>query len=74
MVKYMNMTEDEIDAEIEKIEQELIKIQEMNTLTSKDFDRQTKKIKKLKRKVNDLICVLEVEHFLEAGPEGKDPI
>lgn len=74
MLKYMNMTEDEIDAEIEKIEQELIEIQEMNTLTSKDFDRQTKKIKKLKRKVNDLICVLEVEHFLEAGPEGKDPI
>lgn len=74
MVKYMNMTDDEIDAEIQKIEQELIKIQEMNTLTSKDFDKQTKKIKKLKSKVNDLICVLEVEHFLEAGPEGKDPI
>lgn len=74
MVKYVNMTEDEIDAEIEKIEQELIKIQEMNTLTSKDFDRQTKKIEKLKSKVNDLICVLEVEHFLESGPEGKDPI
>jgi polyhydroxyalkanoate synthesis regulator phasin len=74
MVKYMNMTSDEIDAEIAKIEKNLAKIQNMNTLTSKDFDKQTKKIKQLKKKVNDLICVLEVEHFLEAGPEGKDPI
>ena len=68
------MTSDEIDAEIAKIEKNLDKIQNMNTLTSKDFDKQTKKIKQLKKKVNDLICVLEVEHFLEAGPEGKDPI
>ena len=68
------MTSDEIDAEIAKIEKNLAKIQNMNTLTSKDFDKQTKKIKQLKKKVNDLICVLEVEHFLEAGPEGKDPI
>jgi hypothetical protein len=74
MVKYMNMTEDEIDAEIEKIEREFDKIQMMKTLTNEDIDKQSAKLAKLTSTINDLMCVLQVEHFLEAGPGGKDPI
>lgn len=66
---------DEIDAEIEEIERELERIQKqnMNFLSSDEIEKQDKAIKKLKNRISELICILEVEHFLEVGPCGKDP-
>ena len=67
------MTSDEIDAEIENLELQLDELAEQTASSYEDIIDKELKIKQLSKKLKDLICVLEVEHFLEAGPLGKDP-
>lgn len=67
------MTEEEIDNEYDKLVKQYEKLLKLPTNTIDEINRKQKLIKKLKAKVNDLICIGEVEHFLEHGPMGKDP-
>jgi hypothetical protein len=74
MVEYLNMTSDEIDLEIEKLTSQLDKISDHEAYSYEDVINKEKQINKISRKLKDLICVLEVEHFLEVGPQGTDPL
>jgi hypothetical protein len=38
------------------------------------FSRLEKNLKQLRREVDYAICEVEVDHFLEHGPGGVDPI
>jgi len=73
MLEYLNMTSDEIDIEIEELTVQLDKIRDVKASSYEDVINKEKQLDKISRKLKDLLCVLEVEHFLEAGPEGKDP-
>jgi hypothetical protein len=35
--------------------------------------KKQKLLTNLKKQIDSLVCVLEVEHFLENGPNGQDP-
>jgi hypothetical protein len=67
------MTEDEIDNEYNKLVVQYSKVLALPTNTITEINRKQKLLKKLKAQVADLICIGEVEHFLENGPMGKDP-
>jgi hypothetical protein len=67
------MTEDEIENEYVKLTEKYEKVLNLPTNTIDEINRKQKLIKKLKNQVAELICIGEVEHFLENGPMGKDP-
>lgn len=67
------MTSDEIDLEIEKLTSQLDKISNLETYSYEDVLSKERQVKKISKRLKDLVCVLEVEHFLQAGPEGVDP-
>jgi hypothetical protein len=67
------MTEDEIENEYVKLTAKYEKVLTLPTYTIDEINRKQKLIKQLKDQVNNLICIGEVEHFLENGPMGKDP-
>jgi peptidoglycan hydrolase CwlO-like protein len=67
------MTEDEIENEYVKLTAKYEKVLTLPTNTIDEINRKQKLIKKLKNQVAELICIGEVEHFLENGPMGKDP-
>jgi hypothetical protein len=67
------MTDEEIDKRIEKLEKMQRKALAMDESTLENINKKIKQVEKVRRKIEDLTCELEVEHFLEYGPEGKDP-
>lgn len=68
-----NMTEEEIDKKLEKLERLQKQALAMDEHTIEAIDKKFKQLNKVKRQIENLTCELEVEHFLEYGPEGKDP-
>lgn len=69
-----NMTEEEIDNEIKKSEQQFTDLMKIDVNCYESFEKKDNLIANLKKRVDFLICQLEVEHFLENGPKGQDPI
>jgi peptidoglycan hydrolase CwlO-like protein len=67
------MTDQEIDEEIDKLQASYEKAMELPTDTEKQINRKRKLLKQIENQVHDLICIVEVEHFLENGPMGTDP-
>jgi uncharacterized coiled-coil protein SlyX len=67
------MTDEEIDKRIEKLEKMQRMALAMDESTLENINKKIKQVEKVRRKIEDLTCELEVEHFLEYGPEGKDP-
>jgi chromosome segregation ATPase len=74
MTEYIEMTSSEIDDEIERLESQIEKISNMNIFSEEDAEKQGRNLDVVRNKIKDLICVLEVEHFLETGPGGSDPL
>jgi len=67
------MTDQEIDDEIDKLQASYEKVMKLPIDTEKQINHKRKLLKKIENQVHDLICVVEVEHFLENGPMGTDP-
>jgi hypothetical protein len=65
--------QDETDRKLIKIENQLNTILEREVYTEEEIIKQEQDLAKLKKKVDKLMCELEVEHFLLAGPMGADP-
>jgi chromatin remodeling complex protein RSC6 len=65
--------QDETDRKLIKIENQLNTILEREVYTEEELIKQEQDLAKLKKKINKLICELEVEHFLLSGPMGADP-
>jgi hypothetical protein len=67
------MTEEEIDEQIKITEQQFNDVMNMKVACYKSVAIQQKLLTILKKQIDSLVCVLEVEHFLENGPNGQDP-
>jgi chromatin remodeling complex protein RSC6 len=65
--------QDETDRKVIKLENQLNTILEREVYTEEEIIKQEQDLAKLKKKVDKLMCELEVEHFLLAGPMGADP-
>jgi chromatin remodeling complex protein RSC6 len=69
----METEQDETDRELIKIEKRLKKILEREVYTEEEIIKQEQDLATLKKKIDKLMCELEVEHFLLVGPMGADP-
>ena len=68
-----NMTTEELDQQFEITQQNFNQIMNMPTDCYESVEKKQKLLTNLKKQINSLVCVLEVEHFLENGPRGQDP-
>lgn len=68
-----NLTEEELDNEIKLTEKQFDDVMNMEVDSYESILKKEKMLKNLKHKIESLVCVLEVEHFLENGPQGQDP-
>jgi|LakMenE01Jun11ns_1017448.scaffolds.fasta_scaffold9956071_9 hypothetical protein len=71
-MKY-DMTEEEIDEQIKITEQQFNDVMNMEVACYESVVKKQKLLTNLKKQIDSLVCVLEVEHFLENGPNGQDP-
>lgn len=71
-MKY-DMTEQEIDDQIKITEQQFNDVMNMEVDCYESIVKKQKLLTNLKKQIDSLVCVLEVEHFLEHGPNGQDP-
>jgi hypothetical protein len=71
-MKY-DMTEEEIDEQIKITEQQFNDVMNMEVDCYESVVKKQKLLTNLKKQIDSLVCVLEVEHFLENGPNGQDP-
>ena len=71
-MKY-DMTEQEIDDQIKITEQQFNDVMNMEVDSYESTVKKQKLLTNLKKQIDSLVCVLEVEHFLENGPNGQDP-
>ena len=71
-MKY-DMTEEEIDEQIKITEQQFNDVMNMEVDCNESIVKKQKLLTNLKKQIDSLVCVLEVEHFLENGPNGQDP-
>jgi hypothetical protein len=71
-MKY-DMTEEEIDEQIKITEQQFNDVMNMEVDCYESIVKKQKLLTNLKKQIDSLVCVLEVEHFLENGPNGQDP-
>jgi len=71
-MKY-DMTEQEIDDQIKITEQQFNDVMNMEVDSYESIVKKQKLLTNLKKQIDSLVCVLEVEHFLENGPNGQDP-
>lgn len=67
------MTEQEIDDQIKITEQQFNDVMNMEVDSYESIVKKQKLLTNLKKQIDSLVCVLEVEHFLENGPNGQDP-
>ena len=67
------MTEEEIDEQIKITEQQFNDVMNMEVDCYESIVKKQKLLTNLKKQIDSLVCVLEVEHFLENGPNGQDP-
>ena len=68
-----NMTKEELDHQFEITEKTFDQIMNMKTDCYESVLKKQKLLTNLKKQIDSLVCVLEVEHFLENGPQGQDP-
>jgi hypothetical protein len=68
-----NMTTEELDQQFEITQQNFNQIMNMPADCYESVEKKQKLLTNLKKQINSLVCVLEVEHFLENGPRGQDP-
>lgn len=69
----METEQDETDRKLIKIENQLTKILKREVYTEIEIIKQEQDLATLKKKIDKLMCELEVEHFLLVGPMGADP-
>jgi hypothetical protein len=67
------MTTEELDQQFEITQQNFNQIMNMPADCYESVEKKQKLLTNLKKQINSLVCVLEVEHFLENGPRGQDP-
>jgi hypothetical protein len=67
------MTEEEIDEQIKITEQQFNDVMNLKVACYEAVVIKQKLLTILKKQIDSLVCVLEVEHFLENGPNGQDP-
>jgi hypothetical protein len=67
------MTTEELDQQNEITQQNFNQIMNMPADCYESVEKKQKLLTNLKKQINSLVCVLEVEHFLENGPRGQDP-
>jgi chromatin remodeling complex protein RSC6 len=65
--------QDKTDRQIITLEKQLNEVLEREVYTEEELIKQERDLAKLKKKVNKIMCELEVEHFLLVGPMGTDP-
>jgi hypothetical protein len=68
-----NSTEEELDNKIKLTEKQFDDVMNMEVDSYESILKKEKMLKNLKHNIESLVCVLEVEHFLENGPQGQDP-
>jgi chromatin remodeling complex protein RSC6 len=65
--------QDKTDRQLITLEKQLNEVLEREVYTEEEIIKQEQDLAKLKKKINKLMCELEVEHFLLVGPMGADP-
>lgn len=74
VVKSYLMIDDDQDMEYNAIKERYDKIKNYPRQTEQQERIRRKAFSKLKKDIEYLICMYEVEHFLEFGPGGQDPL
>lgn len=69
-----DMTNEEIDQQMETVENNFKVVMKMKPDSYESIVKKQKMLKQLREHIDSLVCVLEVEHFLENGPQGQDPV